>query len=933
MDRPDHRRDDHPPASAPAHDGSLSLRPPPSQNVFSRLHALFPPLSQSAIPSPSPSIESPSSFSGLPPPPPKALKVRILTWNMHESLPKVRPMSVLDVDAPRRGGVPAPHCHGDLTELLGAVPAYAPRLPLNDPHAFPYLPEDGEHPYHLVVVAGQECPTLSGIPMGLGAGFKLNDKERKKEKLKDKDREKVLDRDEDEREKDEREGPWEQPQRLLKEIDEELPHAPSTTGWTAVLESWFCHGEPLPSPLAAKRRDSTPADVVERAFSTGDIQRKSGARVSFVPGRERKGPYEMLVKERMMGLYLVVFVHRDARHLVQGTSRAAVTAGLIGGRVGNKGGVGISLRMADSTFLFLNAHLAAHEGRLPNRLANMAKIKAELSVDDFLPAGDPRALSEDVTDRFDYTFLCGDLNFRLDISRLHADWLISRGEFAQALAFDQLYNIMRNGQAFVGFAEATINFPPTFKYDVLRTLRHRRKRSGGARISILEASHDGRRGASDPGAPLHDADARASSASPAPKDEKDDAECERERSADLSSDSEDPDGEVISIVSSGTTLSKKTADMDRDGGECSDSSSECGVPAPAHKPALARTRGLVRNISAKAAREAKRRWQELLTPSSASFALSRPRTPISAGRSPSFPESASAVDSGSRGGGSSPGGRRPRSTKSRRSAATAAAADDEDDEADRGVYDSSSKQRVPSWCDRILFKSTVRVPDAHELPHIPRTAVGTFLAHAWRSFSRSRRNSAASAASVPLSLRVDAPELERERGSPSPSRSGSPYPRPSGSSPPPRRRRPRPLSIDISAPVPTPRRALPRSRSHTALSERAAVSPPLTSPSPSPPPITTHPPAHTTPSRAHTSPTPALHQHPQPHTAPAWKLPFLPFLGPAPPPAATTLQPPRGRRRGDVVCFAYRTLDDRGMRRLEGRSDHRPVIGSYVVYL
>lgn len=34
--------------------------------------------------------------------------------------------------------------------------------------------------------------------------------------------------------------------------------------------------------------------------------------------------------------------------------------------------------------------------------------------------------STDITDRFDFTFLFGDLNFRLDLSRLHADWLISR---------------------------------------------------------------------------------------------------------------------------------------------------------------------------------------------------------------------------------------------------------------------------------------------------------------------------------------------------------------------------------------------------------------------------------------------------------------------------------------------------------------------------
>ena len=42
----------------------------------------------------------------------------------------------------------------------------------------------------------------------------------------------------------------------------------------------------------------------------------------------------------------------------KGVSKASVTAGLIGGRLGNKGGVGISLKLDGTTFLFLNAHLA-----------------------------------------------------------------------------------------------------------------------------------------------------------------------------------------------------------------------------------------------------------------------------------------------------------------------------------------------------------------------------------------------------------------------------------------------------------------------------------------------------------------------------------------------------------------------------------------------
>jgi hypothetical protein len=72
-----------------------------------------------------------------------------------------------------------------------------------------------------------------------------------------------------------------------------------------------------------------------------------------------------------------------------------------------------------------------------------------------------------------------------------------------------------------------------------------------------------------------------------------------------------------------------------------------------------------------------------------------------------------------------------------------------------------------------------------------------------------------------------------------------------------------------------------------------------------------------------------------PNTAPTssrWRfLPTLFSLTPAhtEPPAEELSAAPR---KGEIVCLRYHTLDDRGMRRLEGRSDHRPVIGSYAVY-
>lgn len=130
-------------------------------------------------------------------------------------------------------------------------------------------------------------------------------------------------------------------------------------GWTSIVEDWLCHGG------VAMRTPSTPSI----GFPQPLIRQKSVK-------EPRKGPYQLLIKERLMGIYMAIYIHRDLKSSVQGKtanqfneleyvsnsnlgmSKSAVAAGLIGGRVGNKGGVGISLKLAGTTFLFLNAHLA-----------------------------------------------------------------------------------------------------------------------------------------------------------------------------------------------------------------------------------------------------------------------------------------------------------------------------------------------------------------------------------------------------------------------------------------------------------------------------------------------------------------------------------------------------------------------------------------------
>lgn len=144
---------------------------------------------------------------------------------------------------------------------------------------------------------------------------------------------------------------------------------------------------------------------------------------SFVEGGHR-GPYVLVEKLRLMGIYLAVFVLRRSQHLISGVSTSRVTAGLIGGRVGNKGGVGISICFAGSRLLFVSAHLAAHAHAVGSsqsscqansitdrcstdvRKANIRKIFNELDLDDFSGSSDT---GRDLTDRFDQTFFMGDL--------------------------------------------------------------------------------------------------------------------------------------------------------------------------------------------------------------------------------------------------------------------------------------------------------------------------------------------------------------------------------------------------------------------------------------------------------------------------------------------------------------------------------------------
>ncbi|KAJ3509060.1 hypothetical protein NLJ89_g5423 [Agrocybe chaxingu] len=739
---------------------------------------------------------------------------------MHESLPK-----------------------GDLEELLGKVPLYT-SLP-SESSSVPQLPNDGNHPYHLIVIAGQECPTPSGIPMGLGAGFKILDnkdreKSREGEKEYDKVKEKTKDKTKDKERVDD------------AQAEEAAPENP-TAGWTSMVEDWLCHGGGCTS------RTNSP--------STTDVSLPRPLMRHKSAKESRKGPYQLLIKERLMGIYLAIYVHRDVKPFVRGMSKSAVTAGLIGGRLGNKGGVGISLNIDGTTYLFLNAHLAAHGGRMNHRLANLSKIKAELDVDHFLPEDDPRMAAEGQdTPPFDFTFLFGDLNFRLDISRLHADWLISRQEYRQAFEFDQLNAIMKKGSFFDGFHEAPIDFPPTFKYDVLRTLKRAKRsssklsRAGDSTTKLAEVE---------------------------------------ERGLEENEDEGDED-EGASLVSSAmTSLNSKPA---TEPGNDEDAYFQASPSTPTVMTSTSKV-----SLVSTGANKAKVKWLSILSPSFSPKHKTKhgepwgaPGTPVTPNYLiPPSPLSARPPISASES--SKKRFLRPPPmilVSSNSSGGNETVAEEEVVE-EKGVYDSSHKKRVPSWCDRILWKTTMfpesvyEELESYELYHRPRPKVVQFLANAFKPSSPRSR---------------DAPQISTVLSSQSTET---------------------PSTVNGPSP-PLPHSAVFR-HADSRFGRRAntAFSPPPTAPLP-----------FEGPSRRSTGPeSPLSAERPQSAAQSIWRS-FIPaFLSPThnqpnvPPPEPP--EPPAVplHQKGDVVCLSYNTLDDRGMRRLEGRSDHRPVIGSYVAYV
>ncbi|KAG8720290.1 hypothetical protein FRC08_000650 [Ceratobasidium sp. 394] len=182
-------------------------------------------------------------------------------------------------------------------------------------------------------------------------------------------------------------------------------------------------------------------------------------------------PYTAIHSENLVGLFTCIFVRKPECISLTDPSITTVKRGMKG-RYGNKGAIIARFVLDDTSFCFLNCHLAAGQKHVRERNLDLASILEERSVFPpavhdvvaaaFVSGGDGSMVLD-----HEVVFLNGDLNYRIDQRRDVVIPSIQSGDLDFLLGHDQLLKEMHSNPGFRlrHFAEAPITFVPTYKYD------------------------------------------------------------------------------------------------------------------------------------------------------------------------------------------------------------------------------------------------------------------------------------------------------------------------------------------------------------------------------------------------------------------------------------------------------------------------------------
>ncbi|XP_072850892.2 synaptojanin-2 isoform X1 [Pogona vitticeps] len=233
---------------------------------------------------------------------------------------------------------------------------------------------------------------------------------------------------------------------------------------TSELTDWLLDSPKL-SGVSEFQDDHCPADIFAVGFeemvelNAGNIVNASttnkkmwGEQLQKALSRTHR--YILLTSAQLVGVCLFIFVRPYHVPFIRDVAVDTVKTGM-GGKAGNKGAVAIRFQFHSTSLCFICSHLTAGQSQVKERNEDYKEITQKLSF----PMG--RNMFS-----HDYVFWCGDFNYRIDLTYEEVFYFLKRQDWRTLLEFDQLQQQKSNGKIFKDFHEGTINFGPTYKYDV-----------------------------------------------------------------------------------------------------------------------------------------------------------------------------------------------------------------------------------------------------------------------------------------------------------------------------------------------------------------------------------------------------------------------------------------------------------------------------------
>ncbi|XP_052808997.1 inositol polyphosphate 5-phosphatase OCRL-like isoform X2 [Mya arenaria] len=222
---------------------------------------------------------------------------------------------------------------------------------------------------------------------------------------------------------------------------------------TTNLDEWLaCDKEP-PDIYAIGFQE---LDLSNQAYIFSDSAREAEWQDAVAKHLHPRAVYQKLKSIRLVGVLLMVFIKDIHWTHVNLIDSDYVATGIMG-MLGNKGGVGVRFSLHDSTLLFINSHLAAHQEEYERRNQDAFDIESKMKFKRFLP---PLTVQD-----HDVVFWLGDLNYRIDQDITVVKDCVAQGRLHKLLPHDQLRKHMSTNIVYKSYSEGEINFPPTYRYD------------------------------------------------------------------------------------------------------------------------------------------------------------------------------------------------------------------------------------------------------------------------------------------------------------------------------------------------------------------------------------------------------------------------------------------------------------------------------------